>query len=52
MKNQSEKELRKRVRQFFKIYNSTVRNGLKHEINACLQNKKQKQHKNNELKKS
>ena len=42
MKNQSEKELRKRATQYFKIYNSTVRNALKHEINAYLQNKKQK----------
>ena len=50
MKNQSEKELRKRARQYFKIYNSTVRNALKHEINAYLQNKKQKNI-NNELKK-
>ena len=50
MKNQSEKELRKRARQYFKIYNSTVRNALKREINAYLQNKKQKNI-NNELKK-
>ena len=50
MKNQSEKELQKRARQYFKIYNSTVRNALKHEINAYLQNKKQKNI-NNELKK-
>ena len=49
MKNQSEKELRKRARQYFKIYNSTVRNALKHEINDYLQNKKQKDI-NNELK--
>ena len=42
MKNQSEKELRKRSRQYFKIYNRTVRNAFKHEINAYLQNKKQK----------
>ena len=42
MKNQSEKELRKCARQYFKIYNSTVGNVSKHEINACLQNKKQK----------
>ena len=42
MKNQSEKELQKRARKYFKIYNSTVRNALKHEINAHLQNKKQK----------
>ena len=40
IKNQSEKELRKHPRQYFKIYNSTVRNALKHEINAYLQNKK------------
>ena len=50
MKNQSKKELRKRARQYFKIYNSTVRNALKREINAYLQNKKQKNI-NNELKK-
>ena len=50
IRNQSEKELRKRARQYFKIYNSTVRNALKHEINAYLQNKKQKNI-NNELKK-
>ena len=42
MTNQSEKELQKRARQYFKIYNSTVRNALKHEINAYLPNKKQK----------
>ena len=48
MKNQSEKELRKRARQYFKIYNSAVRNVLKHEINEYLQNKKQKNI-NNEL---
>ena len=35
---------------FYKIYNSTVRNALKREINAYLQNKKQKNI-NNELKK-
>ena len=50
MKSQSEKELRKRARQYFKIYNSAVRNVLKHEINEYLQNKKQKNI-NNELKK-
>ena len=50
MKNQSKKELRKRSRQYIKIYNSTVRNALKHEINAHLQNKKQKNI-NKELKK-
>ena len=50
MKNQSEKELQKRARQYFKIYNSTVRNALKHEINVYLQIKKQKNI-NNELKK-
>ena len=50
MKNQSKKELRKRARQYFKICNSTVRNALKREINAYLQNKKQKNI-NNELKK-
>ena len=42
MKNQSKKELQKCARQYFKIYNSTVRNALKREINAYLQNKKQK----------
>ena len=50
MTNQSEKELQKRARQYFKIYNSTVRNALKHEINAYLPNKKQKNI-NNEFKK-
>ena len=35
---------------FYKIYNSTVRNALKREINAYLQNKKQKNI-NNEVKK-
>ena len=50
MKNQSEKELRKCARQYFKIYKSTVRNVLKHEINAYLRNEKQKNI-NNELKK-
>ena len=49
MKNQSEKELQKHARQYFKIYSSTARNTLKHEINAYLQNKKQKDI-NNELK--
>ena len=42
MKNQSEKEWRKRTRQYFKIYSSTLRNALRLEINAYLQNKKQK----------
>ena len=52
MKNQSEKKLRKRAKQFFKIYNSTVRNALKREINAYLQNKKQRNiNINNQLKK-
>ena len=50
MKNQSKKELRKHARQYIKIYNSTVRNELKHEINTYLQNKKQKNI-NNEFKK-
>ena len=50
MKNQSEKKLRKRAKQFFKIYNSAVRNALKREINAYLQNKKQRNI-NNQLKK-
>ena len=50
MTNQSEKELQKRARQYFKIYNSTVRNALKHEINVYLPNKKQKNI-NNEFKK-
>ena len=40
MKNQPKKELGKRARQYFKIYNSTVRNALRREINAYLQNKK------------
>ena len=42
MKNKSEKALRKHPRPYFKNCNSTVRNALKHEINAYLQNKKQK----------
>ena len=50
MKNQSKKKLWKRARQYFKTYNSTVRNALKREINAYLQNKKQKNI-NNEVKK-
>ena len=50
MKNQSDIKLLKRARQYFNIYNSTVRNALKREINAYLQNKKQKNI-NNELKK-
>ena len=50
MKSQSRKELWKPARQYFKIYNRTVRNALKHEINAYLQNKKQ-QNITNELKK-
>ena len=50
MKNKSEKALRKHPRQYFKNYNNTVRNALKHEIKAYLQNKKQKNI-NNELKK-
>ena len=50
MKNQSDNKLLKRARQYFNIYNSTVRNALKREINAYLQNKKQKNI-NNELKK-
>ena len=54
MKNQSKKQLQesisKHIKQFIKIYNSTIRNALKREINAYLQNKKQKNI-NNELKK-
>ena len=50
MKNQSDNKLLKRARQYFSIYNSTVRNALKREINAYLQNKKQKDI-SNELKK-
>ena len=50
MKNQSDNKLLKRARQYFSIYNSTVRNALKREINAYLQNKKQKNI-SNELKK-
>ena len=50
MKNQSRKELQKPARQYFKIYNGTVRNALKHEINAYLLNKKP-ENITNELKK-
>ena len=50
MKNQSRKELQKPARQYFKIYNRTVRNALKHEINAYLLNKKP-ENITNELKK-
>ena len=50
MKNQLDNKLLKRARQYFNIYNSTVRNALKREINAYLQNKKQKNI-SNELKK-
>ena len=54
MKNQSKKQLQesisKHIKQFIKIYNSTIRNALKREINAYLQNKKQNNI-NNELRK-
>ena len=50
MKNQSKKKVQKHAKQFLKIYNSTVRNALKRDINAYLLNKKQKNI-NNELKK-
>ena len=50
MKNQLDNKLLKRAGQYFNIYNSTVRNALKREINAYLQNKKQKNI-SNELKK-
>ena len=54
MKNQSERELRQSItdhaKQFLKTYHKSIRNALKHEINAYLQNKKQNNI-NNELKK-
>ena len=50
MNNQSKKKVRKHAKQFLKIYNSTVRNALKRDINAYLLYKKQKNI-NNELKK-
>ena len=49
MKNQSDINLLKLARQYFNIYNTTVRNALKLETNAYLQNEKQK-YINNELK--
>ena len=54
MKNQYKRQLQKRItdhaKQFLKTYNSSIRNALKREINAYLQNKKQKNI-NNQLKK-
>ena len=54
MKNQSKKQLQESIskhdKQFIKIDNSTIRNALKREINAYLQNKKQNNI-NNELRK-
>ena len=54
LKNQSKRQLQQSItdhaKQFQKIYNSPIKNALKHEINAYLQNEKQK-HINNELKK-
>ena len=54
MKNQSERELWQSItdhaKQFLKTYHKSIRNALKHEINAYLQNKKQNNI-NNELKK-
>ena len=50
IKKQSQKQLRIRIKRFFKIYPDPIRNALKHEIYAYLQNKKQKNI-NNELKK-
>ena len=46
MENQSKKQslqsIPKHARQFVKVYNTSIRNALKREINAYLQNKKQK----------
>ena len=54
LKNQSKRQLQQSItdhaKQFQKIYNSPIKNALKHEINAYLQNEKQKNI-NNELKK-
>ena len=54
MKNQSEKQSRQsitnHVKQFLKTYHKSIRNALKRESNAYLQNKKQNNI-NNELKK-
>ena len=53
MKNQYKRQLQKRItdhaKQFLKTYNISIRNALKHEINAYLQNKKQNNI-NNQLK--
>ena len=40
IKKQSQKQLRIRIKRFFKIYPDPIRNALKHEIYAYLQNKK------------
>ena len=54
MKNQSEKQspqsITNHTKQFLKTYHTSIRNALKREINAFLQNKKQNNI-NNELKK-
>ena len=46
MENQSKKQswqsIPKHARRFVKVYNTSIRNALKREINAYLQNKKQK----------
>ena len=46
MENQSKKQswqsIPKHARRFVKVYNTSTRNALKREINAYLQNKKQK----------
>ena len=46
MENQSKKQslesIPKHARGFVKVYNTSIRNALKREINAYLQNKKQK----------
>ena len=42
MKKQSQKQMRNHIKQFFKVYPDPIRMALKREINAYLQNKKQK----------
>ena len=49
MKKQSQKQMRNHIKQFFKVYPDPIRIALKREINAYLQNKKQKNI-NNQLK--
>ena len=55
MKNQSKRQLQQSItdhaKQFLKTYHRSIRDALKREINAYLQNKKQNNI-NNELKKS